>query len=149
MAFVGRHPPTRVEEVWSAVRDARDAAIGLIRSRWAAGEPVSGFEVDDAAREVIRSRGFGDHFIHRTGHSIDRDLHGSGPNIDNLETRDTRRLIDGVGFSIEPGIYLAGELGFRTEVDVYMAPSGPEVTTPFPQHDLVLIDLDSEPGPAR
>jgi Xaa-Pro dipeptidase len=148
MAFVGRHPPARVEEVWGAVRDARDAAIELIRSRCAAGMPVSGYEVDDAARELIRARGFGDRFIHRTGHSIDRDLHGSGPNLDNLETRDTRRLIPGVGFSVEPGIYLPGELGFRSEVDVFMGPSGPQVTTPFPQHDLVLIDVDPRPGEA-
>jgi Xaa-Pro dipeptidase len=85
---------------------------------------VFGFEVDDAAREVITSRGYGEAFIHRTGHSIDTSLHGSGPNIDNLETRDTRRIIPGVGFSIEPGIYLAGDVGFRTEIDVYMGPMG-------------------------
>ncbi|HEX5871776.1 MAG TPA: M24 family metallopeptidase, partial [Longimicrobium sp.] len=75
----------------------------------------------------------GEQFIHRTGHSIDRELHGSGPNIDNLESKDTRRLIQGVGFSIEPGIYLGGDVGFRSEVDVYMGPDGPEVTTPEPQ----------------
>ena len=141
MAFVGTDVPPRVEEMWNAVRDARYRAVELIQERYARGEPVAGYEVDDAARDLIRSRGFGDYFIHRTGHSIDRDLHGSGPNIDNLETRDTRRLIPGVGFSIEPGIYVPGDLGFRTEIDVYMKESGPEVTTPWPQHDMVLIDL--------
>jgi Xaa-Pro aminopeptidase len=96
--------------------------------------------VDDVVRAHIAGHGFGEYFIHRTGHSIDRELLGSGPNIDNLETRDTRRLIDGIGFSIEPGIYLPGDLGFRTEVDVYMGPNGPEVTTPDPQRDLVVIE---------
>jgi Xaa-Pro aminopeptidase len=114
--------------------------VALIQERWKAGEPVAGFEVDDAARALIRERGYADHFIHRTGHSIDRELHGSGPNIDNLETRDTRRLIPGIGFSIEPGIYLSGDLGFRSEVDVFMGPAGPEVTTPQPQRDLVVIE---------
>ena len=75
----------------------RDAAVSLAQTRWASGTPVYGFEVDDAARSVIVDRGHGDVFIHRTGHSIDRELHGSGPNIDNLETRDGRRLIPGDG----------------------------------------------------
>jgi Xaa-Pro dipeptidase len=140
MAWVGTEVPARIEEIWAAARDAREAAVELVRSRTAAGEPVFGFEVDDAARAVITSRGYGDAFIHRTGHSIDRELHGSGPNIDNLETRDTRRLIPGVGFSVEPGIYLTGDVGFRTEIDVYMGPDGPEVTTPDPQMELVRID---------
>jgi Xaa-Pro aminopeptidase len=122
------------------VRDARDAGISLITERSRAGRPVAGYEVDDVVRAHIAGHGFGEYFIHRTGHSIDRELHGSGPNIDNLETRDTRRLIDGIGFSIEPGIYLPGDLGFRTEVDVYMGPNGPEVTTPDPQRDLVVIE---------
>jgi Xaa-Pro dipeptidase len=139
MAWVGSEVPERIEEIWSAARDAREAAIELVRSRFAAGEPVAGYEVDDAAREVITSRGYGDAFIHRTGHSIDRSLHGSGPNIDNLETRDTRRLIPGIGFSIEPGIYLAGDVGFRTEIDVFLGPDGPEVTPAERQMELVRI----------
>jgi Xaa-Pro dipeptidase len=139
MAYVGTEVPERVEEIWRAARDGREAAIALVQERWSAGQPVSGYEVDDAARDLIRERGYGDAFIHRTGHSLDTSLHGSGPNIDNFETRDTRRLIQGVGFSIEPGIYLAGDLGFRTEVDVYMGPDGPEVTTPERQMEIVQI----------
>jgi Xaa-Pro aminopeptidase len=145
MAYVGSRPPPRVAELWAAVRDARNAAVELVERRWAGGEPVFGYEVDDAARGLIQARGYGERFIHRTGHSIDRDLHGSGPNIDNLETRDTRRLIPGIGFSIEPGIYLPGELGFRTEIDVFMGHNGPEVTTPSPQDELWLIDAGPEP----
>jgi Xaa-Pro dipeptidase len=139
MAYVGERVPERVDEVWRAVRDARDAAVALVRERWSADAAVAGFELDDAARQVVVERGFGEKFIHRTGHSIDRELHGSGPNIDNLETRDTRTLITGVGFSVEPGVYLEGEMGFRSEINVFMTAAGPEVTTPDPQHELPAI----------
>jgi len=139
MGYAGEQVPDRLQEIWSAARDARNAAVELIRARSAAGEAVAGFEADDAARAVIAARGWGDAFIHRTGHSIDRELHGSGPNLDNLETRDTRTLIPGVGFSVEPGIYLAGDVGFRTEINVFMGADGPEVTTPEPQHDLYAL----------
>lgn len=142
MGYVGNAVPAGIDEIWRAVRDARDAAVALIRARWAAGEPVAGYEADDAAREVIRSRGYADNFIHRTGHSIDTELHGSGPNIDGLETRDTRRLIAGVGFSIEPGIYLPGDVGFRSEIDVFMGSNGPEVTTPAPQREIILVGAE-------
>lgn len=139
MAYVGEQVPDRLRTIWEAVRDGREAAVSLAVQRWRAGEAVAGFELDDATREVIRQRGYADHFIHRTGHSIDRELHGSGPNIDNLETRDTRRLIPGIGFSVEPGVYLPGDVGFRSEIDVYMGDDGPEVTTPNPQRDIFLI----------
>jgi Xaa-Pro dipeptidase len=142
MAYAGDAVPDRVAELFAAVRDAREAAVERVRTQWAAGEPARGFEADDAAREVIAGRGWGDAFIHRTGHSIDRELHGSGPNLDNLETRDTRTLIPGVGFSVEPGIYLTGDLGFRSEINVFMGPDGPEVTTPEPQQ--VVYTLLSE-----
>ncbi|HUH13748.1 MAG TPA: M24 family metallopeptidase, partial [Longimicrobiales bacterium] len=126
---------------FAAIRDGRDAGVRFLRERWDAGQPVQGYEVDDIVRGVIRERGWGNAFIHRTGHSIDTETHGMGPNIDNLETHETRRLIPGVGFSIEPGIYLAGEIGLRTEIDVFMGPDGPEVTTPSPQHEIrALLD---------
>jgi Xaa-Pro dipeptidase len=139
MGFIGGSVPERIQHLWRAVRDARDAAVEFLRRRADAGETIRGFEVDVACRSVIEERGYGEAFIHRTGHSIDRELHGSGPNIDNLETRDTRRLIEGVGFSIEPGIYLAGDVGLRSEIDVFMSPAGPEVTTPEPQRDIILV----------
>ena len=107
---------------WETVRGARDAAIQLLREQIERGVPVCGGEVDDVARQFIAARGLGDAFIHRTGHSIDmHDLHGSGPNIDNLETRDERRLLPGVAFSIEPGIYLPNEVGMRSEVNGFMS----------------------------
>lgn len=139
MAFVGPEIPPRVQALWSAIREARDAAVDFVRTRHDRGEAVAGYEVDDVVRGRIGLSGHGQAFIHRTGHSIDRGLHGSGPNIDNLETRDSRTLIPGVGFSIEPGIYYPGEIGLRTEIDVYMGIDGPIVTTPDPQVDLHLI----------
>lgn len=139
MAYVGEEAPERLREIFAAVRDGRDAAVELLRERWSAGEPTNGYEVDDAVRGVIAGRGFGDRFLHRTGHSIDRELHGSGPNLDNLETRDTRRLIPGVGFSVEPGIYLSGDVGFRSEINVFLGPDGPEVTPPEPQRAIYPI----------
>jgi len=139
MASLGS-PSSRDESVWRAIRDARDAALSLLRERIEAGKPVRGGEVDDAAREVIRSRGFGDHFIHRTGHSIDpRDLHGSGPHIDNLETRDERLLVPGIGFSIEPGVYLRDDVGMRTEVNAYVAKGKLVVTPSAIQDELIIV----------
>lgn len=133
-------PSDRDMQVWLAVRDSRDAAISLLRDRVAAGETLRGGEVDDAAREVITSRGFGERFMHRTGHSIDaRDLHGSGPHIDNLETRDERNLIPGIGFSIEPGIYITGDVGMRTEVNAWMGDGEVIITPSDYQKDLLIV----------
>ena len=136
MAYLGESVPERIQQLFAVIRDGRDAAVALLRERSQSRQPVQGYEVDDATRGVVTARGYGAAFIHRTGHSIDRETHGMGPNIDNLETRETRTLIEGVGFSIEPGIYLAGDVGMRTEIDVYMGPDGPEVTTPDPQHEV-------------
>jgi Xaa-Pro aminopeptidase len=139
MASVGE-PSARILEIWNNVRDARDAAIALVRDKAARGEPVRGADVDDVARQVIESRGYGKYFTHRTGHSIDpRDLHGSGPHLDNLETRDERLLVPGVAFSIEPGIYIPGEIGMRTEVNVYIVPGEAVVTPAEYQKDLIVV----------
>jgi len=138
MGFAGRSPDADVRRVWDAVRGARDAAVARLRGRWGR-HPVTGAELDDAAREVIRDAGFSDHFVHRTGHSIDRDLHGSGPHLDNFETADDRELLSGVGFSVEPGIYLTGRFGMRSEINVFLHETGPEVTPASPQTDLLLV----------
>src|SRR5687768_1998380 len=130
----------RDNSIWLAVRDARDAAIALLSERITARKPVRGGEVDDAAREVIVKRGYGELFIHRTGHSIDsRDLHGSGPHIDNLETREERELIPGVGFSIEPGVYLAGEVGMRSEVNGFIGSDGLLITPADYQREMIIV----------
>ena len=133
-------PSERDSAIWLAVRDARDAAIALLREKVGAHKPIRGGEVDDAARAVITKRGYGELFIHRTGHSIDpRELHGSGPHIDNLETRDERLLIPGVGFSIEPGIYLAGDVGMRSEVNGFIGADGVLITPSDYQKDMLLV----------
>ena len=127
-------------EIWNAIRDARDAAIAMVRDRAKAGDAVPGADVDDAARAVIESRGYGQYFTHRTGHSIDpRDLHGSGPHLDNLETRETRLLVPGVAFSIEPGIYIPGRVGMRTEVNVYITPGEAVITPRDYQRELMMV----------
>jgi Xaa-Pro dipeptidase len=139
MATVGE-PSDRAQEIWRAVRDARDAAIAFVREKVEANEPLRGADVDDAAREVIKSRGFGEYFTHRTGHSIDaRSLHGAGPHLDNLESREERLLIPGVGFSIEPGIYIPGEIGMRTEVNAFIQPGRAVITPSEYQRDLIIV----------
>lgn len=137
MAVLGDTTTPRAEEVWEAVRAARDVALELLAERATGSGEIRGWEVDEAAREVLRGRDLEQWFSHRLGHSIDADLHGSGPNLDHLETRDERRLLPGVGFSVEPGVYIPGEIGMRTEVNVYWGPDGPEVTTPRPQDRLL------------
>lgn len=138
VGYAGSQPPQRVLQVWGAVRRARDAAIEAVRAAAAQRRPIAGYEADRAARAVIEAAGFGDAFVHRTGHSIDRDLHGSGPHLDDYETHDDRVLIPGVGFSVEPGIYLPGEFGMRSEVNVFCAETGPEVTPREPQMELIV-----------
>ncbi len=141
MAFVGGAPPSEVSRVFDVVRDARDRAVAVLADRWRGDRNVTGADLDDATRDVIRKAGFGDYFVHRTGHSIDRDLHGSGPHLDNYETHDDRKLLAGVGFSVEPGIYLPGRYGVRSEINVYLGDGGPEVTPARPQRELVALDL--------
>jgi Xaa-Pro aminopeptidase len=138
MGFAGARVPDQVARVWKTVRDARDAAIRMVQQAAAEQRPIAGYEVDQAARAVIEADGFGDEFVHRTGHSIDRDLHGSGPHMDDYETHDERLLVPGVGFSIEPGIYLSGEFGIRSEVNMFLGEGGPEVTPGSPQRELIL-----------
>jgi Xaa-Pro aminopeptidase len=140
MAFAGRAPNAEVRRVWETVRAARDAAVARLRERWGGGRaPVTGAELDDAARGVITDAGYGERFMHRTGHSIDRDLHGSGPHLDNFETADDRVLLAGIGFSVEPGIYLAERFGMRSEINVFLHETGPEVTPAAPQTELWLV----------
>ena len=139
--FVGRTPPRKYAEIFNVVRDARDAALQFVRSRFAGGNPLHGWEVDDACRAVVEKAGYGQYFIHRTGHSIGEEVHGNGVNIDNLETRDERLLVPGICFSIEPGIYLAGEMAARSEIDVFITPAGKVDVAGEMQRDLVLMEV--------
>jgi Xaa-Pro dipeptidase len=137
MGFCGPEVPARMVEVWEAVRGARDAAIAFVKESVAAGRSIHGYEVDDVSRDFIEQRGFGPYFLHRTGHSIGYEVHGNGVNIDNLETRDQRRIVPGVCFSIEPGVYLP-EFGVRSEIDMYVGEGAAEVTGGI-QHELLLL----------
>ncbi|HIF57802.1 MAG: Xaa-Pro peptidase family protein [bacterium] len=130
---------SRTQEIWNAVRDARDAAVTFLREQFELGGEVRGYEVDQVARALIADRGYGEYFVHRTGHSMDIDLHGSGPNLDNLETRDDRLLVPGIGFSVEPGIYIPDEIGVRSEINVYWGPDGPEVSPRDIQQEIFLL----------
>lgn len=124
--------------VFAIVKQARDAAVQCIKDHLQAGQDIHGYEVDDAARNVIVQAGYGDYFIHRTGHSIGREVHGKGVNMDNFETRDERKLIDDIGFSIEPGIYLPS-FGIRSEIDVFIHNGQARISTLPVQEEIVPI----------
>ncbi|MBL0179125.1 MAG: aminopeptidase P family protein [Gemmatimonadetes bacterium] len=138
MGFSGSAVPERVQTVWTTVRDARDAAISRMQGLAASGAPVQGYLGDQAARQVIEAAGFGEYFVHRTGHSIDRDLHGSGPHLDDYETHDDRAMLPGTGCSVEPGIYLPGDFGVRSEINLYWGASGIVVTPGERQVELIV-----------
>lgn len=123
VAFVGKEVPQKYQDIFKIVAAARDAAIEKVKSAFAAKQVLRGFEVDNACRAVIENAGYGQFFVHRTGHSIGQEVHGNGANIDGLETRDDRRILPRTCFSIEPGIYLP-EFGVRSEVDVFVDAQG-------------------------
>jgi len=126
--YVGETVPEEYTKVFNIVRDARDAAVEFVRKNVREGKSIRGADVDDVSRGVITKAGYGEYFTHRTGHSIGEEVHGNGVNIDNFETRDSRRIMPGVCFSIEPGIYLPGKFGVRSEIDVYVRDKDIEVT---------------------
>jgi Xaa-Pro aminopeptidase len=135
--FCGDTPTDEMREVFAVVTAARDAAIARVEDAVAAGRGLCGYEVDDAARELIRNRGFGDYFTHRTGHSIGAEVHGNGANMDNLETHDDRRVSPWTCFSIEPGVYLP-KFGVRSEVNVFVGDQEARVTGEI-QRELLLL----------
>jgi Xaa-Pro aminopeptidase len=125
--YCGAVPPSSLQNVFDVVREARDRAVQRVQAAIPRGEIIHGFDVDDAARGYIKDQGFGDFFVHRTGHSIGEEVHGTGANMDNLETHDERRIIPGTCFSVEPGVYL-DEFGIRSEVNVYVGAASARVT---------------------
>lgn len=138
MFYAGEDVPERAASLFSVLAQARDAGIELVRKRFAEQNKICGYEVDDTVRSLIEKAGYGKYFIHRTGHSITTETHGSGTNIDNYETRDSRPIIAGTSFSIEPGIYIHGEIGLRTEIDVVINSNGEVIVpTTYPQQDIV------------
>jgi Xaa-Pro aminopeptidase len=139
VAFCGERPPARLERIFRVAADARDAGLAALKKAHEERRTLQGWQVDRVVRDHIAAQGFGDRFIHRTGHSIDTRVHGDGANLDDFETHDTRELVEGLAFSIEPGIYLPDEgLGVRTEIDVALTPEGPKVFSKI-QQELVRI----------
>jgi len=137
--YVGDNPPAKYVEIFNVVVEARNTAKTFVADKFAKGETCYGWEVDDACRSVVRAAGYGDYFVHRTGHSIGTEVHGNGVNIDNLETKDERKLVPGICFSIEPGIYFQGEMAARSEIDVYITLDGQVTVSGAEQEELVLI----------
>jgi len=127
IGFVGAAPSGRMHEVFKIVRDARDAGVKTVVEAVSAGRRIAGWEVDRATRGYIQKAGYGDYFIHRTGHSIGTEVHANGANMDDLEIHDERQILPNSCFSIEPGIYLP-EFGVRSEVNVLVRPDSAEVT---------------------
>ncbi len=135
---IGREPTEREQAVFAAVRAARDAAISLVENAFSAGREIRGFEPDQAARRVIAAAGFGEYFTHRTGHNIAAELHGTGAHLDDLETHDERLILPQTCFSVEPGVYLPGEFGVRSEINM-LTEAGRAWVTGARQRELVRI----------
>ncbi len=143
--YVGEEVPNDYKKIFDVVREARDSAVEFVRKNIREGKSIRGADVDDVSRGVITRAGYGEYFTHRTGHSIGEEVHGNGVNIDNFETRDSRRITPGVCFSIEPGIYLKGKFGVRSEIDVYVREKDIEVTGQPIQTEVVpILNLHGE-----
>jgi Xaa-Pro dipeptidase len=136
--YIGESVPAEYTKIFDIVKGGRDAALRFVRQSYASGTEICGYQVDDAARRFIAEHGYGEFFVHRTGHSIGEEIHGNGANMDNLETRDERRVIPRTSFSIEPGIYLPGKFGVRSEIDVFVSKDREVIVTGLPMQDAVI-----------
>ncbi len=133
MVYVGERVPPQMQSGFAALVAARESALSLIRERVERRRPVMGYEVDREARRILEEAGYGTAVLHRTGHGLDTSLLGNGAKLDDYESRDTRPLMVGTGFVIQPSIYIQGQFGMRTSVDVYISRTGVETTTPQQQ----------------
>jgi Xaa-Pro dipeptidase len=138
MGYTGPRVPERFARAFSAVREARDAAVALVQNAVRAGRELRGWEVDRAACTVLRNAGYGDHILHRTGHSLGESVHGNGVNMDDYETHDDRRLLPGTGFTIEPGVYF-DDFGVRTEINMIVTSNDALVTGPMQSEFVTLV----------
>ena len=144
VGYTGVAIPADLGATFNIIVEGRNAAIDLVKERFASGTPVYGFEVDNACRSVIETSGMGSAFIHRTGHNITTEIHGPGVNMDDFETHDTREILPGTSFSIEPGIYLPDVLGLRTEIDIVILRDGTVTIPSSPLQSTVLALLADE-----
>jgi Xaa-Pro aminopeptidase len=141
VGYVGKEVPAQYQKMFDLVKGARDSVLKRLEQAWCTGEILQGWQLDDVARGHITQAGYGKYFIHRTGHNMGpgATLHALGVNLDNYETHDTREILPGLGFSVEPGIYLP-EFGVRSEINVFIDPKrGPMVTTPIQEEILKLL----------
>ncbi len=139
--FIGTSVPEEYQKIFGVVEGGRDAALNFVRQAFKEGREIYGYQVDDAARNFITVKRYGEYFVHRTGHSIGEEIHGNGANMDNLETRDERRVIPMTSFSIEPGVYLPGKFGVRSEIDVYISKDKEVIVTGMPMQEEVVAIL--------
>ena len=137
VAYVGDFVPARLQEIFDIVIGARDAALSYLEDAPNQGTSVQGWQAYQVARDSIPGRGYGEYFTHRYGHSIWFEVHSGSINLDEFETHDTRHIIPGICFSIQPSIYLP-EFGVRSELDVFMSVDGPYASSPV-QHDVLMI----------
>ncbi|MCX6140046.1 MAG: M24 family metallopeptidase [Candidatus Kapabacteria bacterium] len=144
VGYTGVDVPTDVARTFNIIVEGRNAALTCVQERFVDNEPVFGYEVDNACRKVVNDAGMGSAFIHRTGHSITTEIHGPGVNMDDYETHDTRKLLPGTSFSIEPGIYIPDVLGLRTEIDVVITREGTVTVPSLPLQTAVLPLLADE-----
>jgi Xaa-Pro dipeptidase len=140
--FIGETVPEEYQTIFEVVKGGRDAALHFVRQSFQDGKEIYGYQVDDAARTFITAKGYGEYFVHRTGHSIGEEIHGNGANMDNLETRDERKVIPMTSFSIEPGVYLPGKFGIRSEIDVFISNDRDVVVTGLPMQEKVVAILE-------
>jgi Xaa-Pro aminopeptidase len=145
MGFVGNEVPGEYTRIFQIVARAREAAVALVQARIRDKMTVTGAEADQASRRIIEQAGYGDQFVHRTGHSIGREVHGTGANLDSLETRDHRALIERTCFSVEPGIYLSDRFGVRSELDMTIENGRAEVSGAPAQEEIIPV-LSRFPG---
>jgi Xaa-Pro dipeptidase len=141
VAYAGESVPTEHRRAFEAVRSARDASLKLAQDAWRTKTPVRGYQLDDAARNVLVAAGFDRNVVHRTGHSLSPGpkIHGLGVNLDNFETRDNRLLLDGLGFTIEPAIYFPENFGCRLEINAFVDDRDGVVVTSDVQKDVILV----------
>lgn len=138
VGYAGESVPAEYEKIFQVVKGGRDAALQFVRDGFGKKKEIRGCDVDDAARKYITKKGYGEYFVHRTGHSIGEEIHGNGANMDNLETKDERKVIPQTSFSIEPGVYLTGKFGVRSEIDVYITRDRRVVVTGEPMQENVV-----------
>jgi Xaa-Pro dipeptidase len=141
MGVAASRPSQSQQEIFNIVKDARDRTTLFIKEHYENQRVLRGWQVDQFCRDIIHESGYGEYFIHRTGHNIGPEVHGSGANLDNLETHDDRRLLPGTAFSVEPGIYLPNQFGVRLEYDIYLDPAGKVCITGGIQEELVCLQI--------